>query len=64
MKFREYTMVLPKVIKATSANALEQEIEKLDIEYDIIDLQYSTTGDLKNGIEYSALLLIKDKELK
>ena len=62
MKFREYGEVEPVVITCPNSDLLEDEIEKIGNEKDIIDLQYSTGFDPREGIFwYSALLLVKEK---
>lgn len=77
MKFREYDNIFPKVLKATTGEALEQQITDYATRYNMIDLQYSTTTiempvreKIKNEfhlssqqvVEYSALMLLQEKK--
>lgn len=77
MKFREYDNIFPKVLKATTGEALEQQITDYATRYNMIDLQYSTTTiempvkeQMKTGfhlssqqvVEYSALMLLQEKK--
>ena len=65
MKFREYGNLKPMVLTADNDRALEQAIERIGIQHNIIDLQFSTDiiRDIIKGqvIMYHALLLIEEE---
>lgn len=64
MKFREYNNVFPKVVTANNSKELENLITKYATQYNMIDLQYSTTEKPSiSEIEYSALMLLQEKNL-
>lgn len=59
MKFRNEDGLEAKVLRAMGPEDLSNKIEELCKEYDLTDLQYSTTT-LDNGwVEYSALALVR-----
>lgn len=64
VKFREYKGLFVKVLQANRAEDLEWAIAKAASEYEMVDMQYSTTnwGNTGDAIHFSALLLLKDKE--
>ncbi|MBO4726085.1 MAG: hypothetical protein J5598_00600 [Clostridia bacterium] len=64
IKFREYKGLFVKVLQANRAEDLEWAITKAATEYEMVDMQYSTTnwGPNTDAIHFSALLLLKDKE--
>lgn len=64
MKFREYNNIFPKIVKAYTSEELENLITEYATKYNMIDLQYSTTEDDSiHEIEYSALMLLQEKNL-
>lgn len=64
MKFREYNNIFPKVVKAYTPKELENLITEYATKYNMIDLQYSTTeNESIHEIEYSALMLLQEKNL-
>lgn len=58
MKFREYDKVEPRIVTATTPEELTLHIDEIGKEFNIIDLQYSTTTNWWWIVQYSALLLI------
>jgi len=63
MKFREYGEVTPKTLTAETPQLLDQKIEQVGKAFDIIDLQFSTTGhNTLNMVQFSALLLIRERK--
>lgn len=62
MNFREHKNVFVKCVSSMDKSALEWFIEEAGRQYNLIDLQYSTTtvGD-NNKVEYSALMLLAEK---
>jgi len=63
MKFRDYEIDEVKILKANSSEDLEHSIKNLDIQYVIIDLQYSMGRD-GTSILWTALALLKRKSSK
>lgn len=64
MKFREHKNVFVKCVACNSVTNLEWVIEKAGQQYDLIDLQYSTTTVSSGNnmhVEYSALMLLAEK---
>lgn len=64
MNFREHKNVFVKCVTCTTAANLEWVIEEAGRQYNLIDLQYSTTtvscgNNLQ--VEYSALMLLGEK---
>lgn len=76
MKFREYDNLFVKVFRSRDPENLQWIIEEAATQYNLIDLQYSTT-DIITGyktsnegklmatteVEYSALALLQEKNL-
>lgn len=58
MKFREHSNLSPLVLTATTPEILEERLDGISEEYDLIDLQYSTTTRADGAIHYSALALV------
>ena len=58
MKFREHSDLSPLVLTATTPEILEEKLEGISEEFDLIDLQYSTTTREDGAIHYSALALV------
>lgn len=58
MTFREYGVVHPKTLTASSPLELDQKIEALGARFEVIDLQYSTTTIGPSTVQFSALALI------
>ncbi|MBO7043127.1 hypothetical protein J6W34_00950 [bacterium] len=64
MKFREYDNLFVKVFRSRDPENLQWIIEEAATQYNLIDLQYSTTNiDDKGNVEYSALALLQEKNL-
>lgn len=64
MKFRDEDNLKPIILTSLrNGKYLERQIEQLGQEYDIIDLQYSSTtvGNV-DIVEYSALALVRKKD--
>ena len=62
MKFREYDNLFVKVFRDRNPETLEWIIQKAAEQYNLIDLQYSTTNlNDKGEVEYSALALLQEK---
>ena len=62
MNFREHKNVFVKCVASRNTSNLEWAIEEAGRQYDLIDLQYSTTNVGQNGaVEYSALMLLGEK---
>lgn len=65
MQFRDYGEVTPRTITADTPIELDQKIERLGRKYDLIDLQFSTTGHTPNNVvQFSALALVGEKKRK
>lgn len=65
MAFRNYSKTIPMCIQRDRPSQLDIEIDKVQEEYDIIDLQFSTHYDPTNGgSKYCAFLLLVKKENK
>lgn len=63
MNFREHKNVFVKCVTSRNTSNLEWAIEEAGRQYDLIDLQYSSTTVDQNGtVEYSALMLLGEKE--
>jgi len=58
MNFREYGSVHPKVLLADSPRELEAKVEALGAQFELIDLQYSTTTIGQAKVQFSALALV------
>lgn len=64
MKFREYNNLFVKVFRCRKPEDLEWVIQEAATQYNLIDLQYSTTNlDNEGNVEYSALALLQEKNL-
>ena len=63
MKFREYDRLFVKILKDTNPTCLENKIENISEQYNLIDMQYSSTTMLNDDVEYSVLLLLQEKNL-
>lgn len=64
MKFREYDNLFVKVFRCRKPEDLEWVIQEAATQYNLIDLQYSTTNlDNEGNVEYSALALLQEKNL-
>ena len=57
MRFREMPCH-PRILKNTSRIGLENEINDLCKDYDLVDLQYSSTTLDNDVVEYSVLALV------
>ena len=64
MAFRNYKKTKPLCLEASTPSELDIAIDKVQNDYDIIDLQFSTHYDPVEGGRYCALLLLADKENK
>lgn len=62
MNFREHKNVFVKCVASRNPSNLEWVIEEAGRQYNLIDLQYSTTTNQNGAIEYSALMLLGEKE--
>lgn len=62
MNFREHKNVFVKCVTSRNPQDLEWVIEEAGRQYNLIDLQYSTTTHQNGTIEYSALMLLGEKE--
>ena len=63
MKFREYGEVEPITISSETHIGLDEMIEKIGLERDIIDLQFSTAFNHSEQVfMFSALLLVKKEK--
>lgn len=64
MKFREYNNLFVKIFRSRDPEKLEWIIKEAAEQYNLIDLQYSTTniGSITD-VEYSALALLQEKNL-
>ena len=64
MKFREYDNLFVKVFRCRKPEDLEWVIQEAATQYNLIDLQYSTTNiDDKGNVEYSVIVLLQEKNL-
>lgn len=63
MKFREYDNLFVKIFRDRNPSTLEWIIEEAAAQYNLIDLQYSTTTLTDGNVEYSALALLQEKNL-
>lgn len=63
MKFREYDNLFVKVFRDINPSTLEWIIKEAAEQYNLIDLQYSTTTLSNGNVEYSALALLQEKNL-
>lgn len=62
MNFREHKNVFVKCVTSQNASNLEWAIEEAGRQYDLIDLQYSSTTVDQNGtVEYSVLMLLGER---
>lgn len=62
MNFREYKNVFAKCVASRNPSNLEWAIEEAGHQYDLIDLQYSSTIVDQNGtVEYSVLMLLGER---
>lgn len=59
MKFREEKGLRARVIVANTSYDLENKLAALGRQYDLVDLQYSTTTENNGDIHYSALALVR-----
>lgn len=65
MKYKEYDNVTVRAIKSIEITGLEKQINEISKYYDIIDLNFSSSSfSVAQLMEYSALLVIKPKEIK
>ena len=64
MAFRNYKTTIPMCIQRDTPSQLDIEIDKVQSEYDIIDLQFSTHCTPLGDQKYCALLLLAKKESK
>ena len=64
MAFRNYKKTKPLCLEMSTPSDLDIAIDKVQNDYDIIDLQFSTHYDMVSGAKYCALLLLADKESK
>lgn len=62
MNFREHKNVFVKCVTSRKPSDLEWVIEEAGHQYNLIDLQYSTTTHQNGTVEYSALMLLGEKE--
>lgn len=62
MNFREHKNVFVKCVTSRKPSDLEWVIEEAGRQYNLIDLQYSTTTNPNGTVEYSALMLLGEKE--
>ena len=62
MNFREHKNVFVKCVTSRKPSDLEWVIEEAGRQYNLIDLQYSSTTVDQNGtVEYSALMLLGER---
>ena len=62
MNFREHKNVFVKCVTSRNTSTLEWVIEEAGRQYNLIDLQYSSTTVGQNGeVEYSVLMLLSEK---
>lgn len=61
MKFREYDNLFVKIFRDRNPETLEWIIKEAAEQYNLIDLQYSTTTLSNGDVEYSVLALLQDK---
>jgi len=61
MKFREYDNLFVKILKSTKPDELEWAISNAAEQYNLVDMQYSTTNLNNDIVEYSVLLLLQEK---
>ena len=62
MNFREHKNVFVKCITSRNTSNLEWAIGEAGRQYDLIDLQYSsTTVDQNGAVEYSVLMLLGER---
>lgn len=64
MAFRNYKKTKPLCLEKSTPSDLDIAIDKVQNDYDIIDLQFSTHYDPVEGSRYCALLLLANKENK
>lgn len=62
MDFREHKNAFVKCVAGRNPSNLEWAIEEAGRQYDLIDLQHSSTTVDQNGtVEYSALMLLGER---
>lgn len=70
MNFRDYNNIIPMILESTEKEELYKKLNELEENYDLVDLQYSTTeinSLASHGnytIHYSVFILAKLKEVK
>lgn len=62
MNFRGHKNVFVKCVTSRDPRDVEWVIGEAGRQYDLIDLQYSTTTHQNGAVEHSALMLLGEKE--